>query len=78
MSYENDLDKIYDHAVSIIDNTDKQIESAYVTALENIEVEYQGERLEAGFNPRYFIDVFNRWRVSWLQWVLLTIRNLVY
>ena len=37
MSYENDLDKIYDHAVSIIDNTDKQIESAYVTALENIE-----------------------------------------
>jgi DNA polymerase-3 subunit beta len=24
---------------------------------ENIEIEYQGERLEAGFNPRYFIDV---------------------
>jgi len=25
-------------------------------AQENIAVEYQGERLEAGFNPRYFID----------------------
>lgn len=24
---------------------------------ENIEVEYKGERFEAGFNPRYFIDV---------------------
>lgn len=28
-------------------------------AQENIEVEYKGERLEAGFNPRYFIDVLN-------------------
>jgi len=26
-------------------------------AQENMEVEYLGERLEAGFNPRYFIDV---------------------
>ena len=26
-------------------------------AQENMEVEYRGERLEAGFNPRYFIDV---------------------
>jgi DNA polymerase-3 subunit beta len=26
-------------------------------AQENIKVEYAGERLEAGFNPRYFIDV---------------------
>jgi DNA polymerase-3 subunit beta len=25
-------------------------------AQENIKVNYQGERLEAGFNPRYFID----------------------
>ncbi|MFO7739447.1 MAG: DNA polymerase III subunit beta [Desulfatiglandaceae bacterium] len=24
---------------------------------ENIAIEYQGERLEAGFNPRYFIDI---------------------
>jgi DNA polymerase-3 subunit beta len=28
-------------------------------AQENIDVEYEGERLEAGFNPRYFIDVLN-------------------
>ncbi|MCP4668587.1 MAG: DNA polymerase III subunit beta [Deltaproteobacteria bacterium] len=28
-------------------------------AQENIPVEYKGERLEAGFNPRYFIDVLN-------------------
>jgi len=26
-------------------------------AQENMQVEYRGERLEAGFNPRYFIDV---------------------
>ena len=26
-------------------------------AQENIEVKFQGERIEAGFNPRYFIDV---------------------
>ena len=26
-------------------------------AQENIQVKYDGERLEAGFNPRYFIDV---------------------
>ena len=25
-------------------------------AQENLDVEYRGERLEAGFNPRYFID----------------------
>jgi DNA polymerase-3 subunit beta len=26
-------------------------------AQEKLEVEYKGDRLEAGFNPRYFIDV---------------------
>ena len=26
-------------------------------AQENIEIQYNGERLEAGFNPRYFIDI---------------------